>query len=279
MRAAGACTRWLPMTAVRACGRVLGRAAYWIDRSHRRTALENLAHAFPGWSPRERRAIARATYAHFGSLLLELLKFGSLPPERMLALVEEQGEAHVRAAYARGRGILFFTGHFGYWEVQAIVHAIRERPVSVLARPLDNPLLHDRLERIRTTTGNTVLYRQGALRKVLRVLADNQGIALLIDQHLLTPDAVEVSFFGRPAATTSALAAIALRTKAAVIPVFALPLPGGRYRLVYEPPVELPGEESPDAIRRFTQRCTDVLEAYVRRHPDVWLWMHKRWRE
>jgi KDO2-lipid IV(A) lauroyltransferase len=114
---------------------------------------------------------------------------------------------------------------------------------------------------------------------VLRELAANHGVALLIDQHLHTPDAVHVDFFERPAATTSALAALALRTGAPVIPVFALPLPRGRYRLVYEHPVDPPRTESPDAIRDFTQRCTDVLEMYVRRHPELWLWMHRRWRD
>jgi KDO2-lipid IV(A) lauroyltransferase len=137
--------------------------------------------------------------------------------------------------------------------------------VAVLARPLDNPHLHVMLERIRTRTGNSVIYRQGAIRKMLRELALNRGIAMLIDQHLHTPDAVYVDFFRRPAATTSALAALALRTGAPVIPVFALPLPRGRYRLIYEHPVDPPRPDSPDPVLEFTQRCTDVLEMYVRR--------------
>ena len=271
--------RLLPMSAVRACGAALGRAAYRVDRFHRRIALENLAHAFPSRAEAERRLLARRMFAHFGSLLLELMKFGALSRDQMLRLVAIEGEERVRAAYQQGRGVLFFTGHFGYWEMQAITQPLRVQPVSVLARPLDNPRLHAMLEEIRTRTGNTVIYRQGAIRKVLRELSHNRGVALLIDQHLHTPDAVYVDFFGRQAATTSALAALALRTGAPVIPVFALPLPRGRYRFVYEHPVDPPAGDSPDAIREFTQRCTDVLEMYVRRHPELWLWMHRRWRE
>ncbi len=90
--------------------------------------------------------------------------------------------------------------------------------------------------------------------------------------------AVTVEFLGRPAATTSAIAALALRTGVPVIPVFALPLPDGRYRMIYETPVEAPDPGSPDAVRLLTQRCTDVLEMYVRRYPELWLWMHRRWR-
>ena len=279
VRAVAAAMRLLPMTAVRVVGRGLGRLAYAVDGWHRRIALDNLAHAFPGRPAAERRQLARATFAHFGSLLLEILKFGTWSRERMLAAVESEGEERVWQAYQQGRGVLFFTGHFGYWEMQAITQPLRVKPVSVLARPLDNVALNELLERIRTQTGNSVIYRQGAMRKVLRELAANHGIALLIDQHLHTPDAVYVDFFQRPAATTSALAALALRTGAPIIPVFALPLRGGRYRLVYEHPVEPPRLDGPEAIRELTQRCTDVLEMYVRRHPDLWLWMHRRWRD
>jgi Kdo2-lipid IVA lauroyltransferase/acyltransferase len=271
--------RMLPMSAVRVCGGALGHAVYFVDRFHRRIALTNLAAAFPTRSSAERDAVARAMFAHFGRLLLELIKFGTLSESQMLERIESDGEDRVLQAYQQGRGVLFFTGHFGYWEMQAIAHPLRLRPVSVLARPLDNPLLHDMLERIRTRTGNAVIYRQGAIRKVMRELAANRGVALLIDQHLHSTDAVYVDFFNRPAATTSALAALALRTGAPVIPVFALPLPGGRYRFIYERPVPPPREESPDAVREFTQRCTDVLEMYVRRDPALWLWMHRRWRE
>jgi Kdo2-lipid IVA lauroyltransferase/acyltransferase len=271
--------RLLPMRAVRTCGHALGSAAYVFQGRRRRIALDNVARAFPEKAPADRRALARAVFAHFGAVLLELLVFTTLPRERMRQLVEIDGAEHFRSAQGRGRGVLFFTGHFGYWEMFAIVHAFVFEPVSVLARPLDNPLLHRMLEDVRASTGNAVIYRQGAIRKVLRDLSENRGVAILIDQHLHGAEAVQVEFFGRPAATTSALAALALRTGAVVMPVFALPLPGGRYRFVYESAVEPPSSETADAVNEFTQRCTDVLEKYVRRHPELWLWMHRRWRE
>jgi Kdo2-lipid IVA lauroyltransferase/acyltransferase len=151
--------------------------------------------------------------------------------------------------------------------------------VSVLARPLDNPYLHDLLERTRRATGNSVIYRQGAIRKVLRALHANECVAILIDQHIHGTDAVKVDFFNRSAATTTALATLALRTGAILVPAFALPAGGDRYRLVYEPPVELPPPDSADPVRELTQRCTDVVEMYVRRYPHLWLWMHRRWRD
>ncbi len=271
--------RRVPMRAVLAVGTLLGRAFYVLDRPHRRLAIRNLQAAFPLRSEAECRSIARGMFSHFGRLVAVLLKFSTMRPDEMLAIVEFEGEERVLSAHAQGRGVLLFTGHFGFWEINALVHALEMKPMAVLARPLDNPLLHQLLESVRCRTGNSVIYRRGALRRVLRALGDNQAVALLIDQHIQTGDAVYVDFFNRPAATTSALAAIALRTGAPVVPVFALPRPGGRFRMVYEHPVDPPREDDPEAIREFTQRCTDVLEMYVRRYPDLWLWMHRRWRD
>lgn len=270
--------RLLPMSAVLAAGTVLGRAFHAFDRPHRELAVRNLQGAFPLRSADECRAIARGMFDHFGRLLTVLLKFSTMTPAQMLARVDFEGEERVRAAHQEGKGVLLFTGHFGFWEINALVHALELQPMAVLARPLDNPRLHALLEALRCRTGNTVIYRRGALRRVLRALGANQAVALLIDQHIQT-DAVSVDFFNRPAATTTALAALALRTGAPVVPVFALPQPGGRFRMVYEPPVPPPPSDDPAAIRAFTQRCTDVLEMYVRRYPDLWLWMHRRWRD
>ena len=268
-----------PEVMVGGVGAMLGRLVFLADRRHRQIAERQLQAAFPRKSPAECRAIARATFVHFGRLLVSVLRFDGMPPAQMLARAEHEGLDRVKAALAGGKGVLFFTGHFGYWELQALVHALVVPPIAVLARRLDNPQLHELLERIRCATGNQVIYKQGALRKVLRALEQNQGVAILADQHVQSADAVTVDFFGRPAAASPVLAVLALRTGAPLIPVFALPLPGGRYRMIYEHPVEVPSATSEDPVKELTQRCTDVLEMYVRRHPDLWLWMHRRWRD
>jgi Kdo2-lipid IVA lauroyltransferase/acyltransferase len=268
----------LPLSAVRRVGEGLGLLFYLLDRAHRRIALANLAVAFPNKSATECRTIARAMFQHFGRLLLELLKYSSMSRERQMALVDWEGEERVRLALAQRKGVLFCTGHFGFWEHQALAHALKFEPMAVMARPLDNPKLHDFLEAIRTSNGNEVVYRRGAVRKALRLLAGGRSVGILIDQHMTSADAIYVDFFGRPAATTSTLAALAIRTGAPVIPLFAFPLPGGRYRMIYEHPVEPPLHDSDAAVREFTQRCTDVLEMHVRRRPELWLWMHRRWR-
>jgi Kdo2-lipid IVA lauroyltransferase/acyltransferase len=273
------CIRLLPWRIVSAWGEAAGAAFYAFDRPRRRVALDNLARAFPRRTPAELKTIARRVFRHFGRMLFELLKFSTLSADQMLARVEFEGDERARQAYAGGRGVFFLTAHFGCWETNGLVHGLHLAPIGVMARPLDNPMLHDLLERVRQCTGNWVIYRKGGIRRTLRALESGQGVAILIDQHIHGADATLVDFFNRPAATTTALAALALRTGAPVIPVFAVPTSPGRYRIIYEHAVRVPAADSPDPVREFTQRCTDVLEMYVRRYPELWLWMHRRWRD
>lgn len=279
IRALHALVGVMPDTVVHACGTLAGWTFYVLDRKHRRVAEANVAAAFPARPVGERRAIVRGAFAHFGRLFFELLRFSTLSPTAMLARIDFEGEDVARQAYAQGKGVIFYTGHFGYWELNGIAHALRFEPFSVVARTLDNARLNALLERIRRCTGNSVIYRQGTVWRIMRTLRAKHGVAMLIDQHVEGADAVHVEFFDRSASTTPALAALALRTGAPVVPVFALPNGIGRYRMIYERPVAPPSADSENAIREFTQRCTDVLEMYVRRHPDLWLWMHRRWRD
>jgi KDO2-lipid IV(A) lauroyltransferase len=270
--------RHLPWSLVSPAGEGLGLAFYALGTRRRRLTIDNLAHAFPDRPAGERARIARRVFRHFGRMLFELLKFSALTPDQMLARVEVEGTEGARQAYAAGHGVFFLTAHFGSWEVDGLVHAQVLAPIGVMARRLDNPLLEAMLERVRQCTGNWVIYRKGGIRRALRALESGQGVAILIDQHVLGTDAAMVDFFGRPAATTTALAALALRTGAPVIPVFSIPTAPGRYRIVYEQAVERPSAGSADPVHEFTERCTEVLETYVRRYPDLWLWMHRRWR-
>jgi len=278
VRAVMLAVRLMPSAIVELCGTTLGLAFYAVDGAHRRVADRNVEAAFPTRSRAERRAIVRGAFMHFGRLLFELLEFNSLSEQQMLARVEFDGEERVRSAYAHGAGVLFVTGHFGYWELQALVHALRLQPMAVMARALDNPYLQRLLEEMRTRTGNGVIYRQGTVRRAMRLLQEGRGVGVLIDQHIQSRDAIHVDFFNRPAATTPLVAALAQRTGARIVPLFALPLGRGRYRMIYEHPIEPPPDGTDDPIHEITQRCTDVLEMYVRRHPQLWLWMHRRWR-
>ena len=273
------CVRWLPRRVGLGFGSMLGRLFHALHGRRRALALDNLKRAFPSRSEDDCHAILHGTFRHFGRHVVDLLIFSGMSSDDMMRHIDLEGEEHVDQALCAGRGVMFFTGHFGYWELQVMMHAFRFGPIVMVARTLDNPLLERLIERIRTRVGTRVIPRQGAVRGLMRTLRDRGSVGMMIDQHIQDRSAVTVDFFARPAATTSAIASLALRAGAPIIPVFALPLPGGRYRTIYERPIEPPAADDPDPILTYTQRCSDVLEAYVRRQPELWFWMHRRWRE
>jgi KDO2-lipid IV(A) lauroyltransferase len=269
----------LPPSVVRALGAGLGLMFYAVDRVHRNVAMTNLATAFPQRTVAERRRICRAMFVHFGRVLFELLRFSTLSPEGMRRLIEFDGEERVVAAFAQGKGVLFFTGHFGHWEVQAIGHGLVHPPVGVLARALDNPMLNELLEQIRGKTGNFVIYRQGRRAQGAARAGRRPGRGN-----------VDRSAHEQPGRHLRGLLRATRRDDVDARGAGAAHRRAGGPRLCASdaggtlspdlrargPP---PDQDSPDAIREFTQRCTDVLEMYVRRHPSLWLWMHRRWRD
>ena len=277
--AVAAVVRRLPRRLVLALGRGLGRLWGALDRRHLRVAADNLRQAFPDWDEARVLATARAVYAHFGAVILDLLWMAGRPAEELLALADLEGVEHLQNARASGRGVVAPSGHLGNWEIQAVASVPKVGNVAMIARPLDNLELDERLNRLRTSTGNTVIYKQKALAQVIRTLREGGIVAILIDQNMQAKDGVFVRFFGRPACTTTVAAALALKTGCAIVPVHCLLQPNGRYRMIYGPPVEWPrtGRRDEDVVA-LTQHLTSIIESWVRETPEQWLWLHRRWK-
>ena len=269
----------LPRRAALAFGRALGRTWGRLDRRHLRIAEDNLAHAFPDWDAGRRRAVALGVYGHFGRVLLDILWLARRDRDVILGQVDVSGAEHVEAARAAGRGALLVTAHIGNWELHGMAHGWLFGPIGVVARPLDNPALDARLCDVRRRPGNSVIYKKRALPQVLRLLRENRGVAILIDQNVQEGDGVFVDFFGRRAATTTVAAALAVKTGCALIPTHTELRDDGRYSLVYEPPLALPssGDRAAD-VQLLTQRLTAAIEGWVRGTPEQWLWLHRRWK-
>jgi KDO2-lipid IV(A) lauroyltransferase len=268
-----------PRRLVLALGRGLGRLWSRLDRRHLANAADNLRRAFPEWDEARVRSTARAAYAHFGAVILDLLWMEGRPAQQLLALADVDGVEHLQRARAAGRGVVAPGGHLGNWEFQAVASVPLVGNVSSIARPLDNPLLDRRLVGLRTSTGNQVIYKQKALAQAIRTLREGGILAVLIDQNVQPGDGVFVRFFGRPASTTTVAAALALKTGCAIVPVRCTLQRSGRYRMAYGPPVEWTGSGRRDEdVPAITQRLTSIIEGWVRETPEQWLWLHRRWK-
>jgi len=271
--------RVVPVSCLARAGAVLGTVAGRLDRRHTRIARDNLALAFgDALDPGEARRIVRACWRHFGRITLEALAFPRLDARRIDAVIRFEGLEHVRTAYAAGRGVLVFSGHFGHWELVALAQGHLGLPLALVTRPLDNPRLETMLARLRSGSGNLVIHKRTAVREMMRALGRGLGIAIVIDQDARDAG-VFVPFFGRLASTTPTLALVALRTGAPIVPVFSYPDPDGRWRVVYDPaiPAESTGDRAADVLR-VTAACTAAIERRVRERPELWLWMHRRWK-
>jgi len=265
--------------AAESTGRALGRLYRRLDARRRNLARTNLAHAFPEMPPEEVEALSVRVFEHFGGVAAELFRALSYDPADALLRVETEGAAIAKDSVASGRGVLFMTAHLGNWEWAALGTGALGISSGVVARPLDNPLLDATLTRLRTSTGNTVIEKRDATRAMLRALRSGGSVGILNDQHAHPPDAVTAPFFGRPAATSSALARLADRTEALVVPAYAIRVAPARWRLTFEPALDvraLSREER--GVESLTARLNGILESMVRRHPEQWLWLHNRWR-
>ncbi len=280
--AAGLGLRLLPRRGRLALGRLAGYLVFTLDGRHRRITLDNLDRAFGATkTDQEKWAIARGAFQHFGSVIFDLFTLGRPSRRKIEKIVEFEAIENFEQARAAGRGVIIVPCHFGNWELHGVAHGYRLGPTAVVARLQDNPHYNRLLERFRTASDNSVFYKKRAVARTMRWLKEGEAVAILIDQNVGHEDGVFVDYFGCKAATSTVVGTLALKTGAAIVPAFALPLAGGRYRLIYEKPVDrsmVAGLDRERAVRELTQHCTRVLETYVRRNPELWLWMHRRWK-
>jgi KDO2-lipid IV(A) lauroyltransferase len=269
----------LPRSVAVATGRGVGRIAYGLSDRLRRTGFRNLELAFPEMDERERERILRGCFKNLGRLLGEFSQFPRATPESLRRIVECEGLENLQAAQALGRGVILFTGHLGAWELSSLALSAFGYPMSFLVRRIDNPLIERLIEKTRTRFGNRSIDKRAAMRPMLKTLRAGGTLGILVDLNTQPHEGIFVDFFDIPASTTSGVAALALRTGASVLPVF-VPWDEKRRRFVLhvDPPLVVPpaGDEKED-IRRLTSLFTTVVESYVRRFPEQWLWIHKRW--
>jgi len=279
---------WLMVKALGALPRPLARAAgislawlvYLLHVRLRHVGMRNLAMAFPEKTHHERARILRGEFTSLGRQLAEVCLFPKYTPANVDKVVIYDGFENFERAFARGKGVLFLTGHLGGWEVSSFAHSLHGHPLHIVMRPLDNVYLDRLMRDYRTMHGNSTVDKDDFVRGLLSAMKKGETVGILMDTNMTPPQGVFVDFFGIPACTASGMARIALRTDAAVVPGFTIWDPALRkYRLRFDPALQLirTGDDDADAIAN-TQLFTKVIEDYVRRYPDQWLWVHRRWK-
>ena len=270
----------LPRPVARFFGISLAWTIYLLHGRLRKVGFHNLALAMPEKPRREHRRILRGVFTSLGRQLGEVCLFPRYTRQNVNKVVVYDGFENFERALARGKGVLFLTAHLGGWELSSFSHSLQGYPLHIVIRPLDNLYLDRLIREYRTMHGNSTVDKDDFVRGLLAAMKNGETVGILMDTNMTPPQGVFVDFFGVPACTASGMARIALRTDAAVVPGFTVWDPAlGKYRLRFDPAVNLirTGNDEADVLAN-TAQFTKVIEDYVRRYPDQWLWVHRRWK-
>ena len=271
---------WMPRSLARLFADLLAFAIYNSLGRLRSVGRRNLALAFPELSSQAREKILRKVYRHLGWQLVEFCRMTRYTRENTRYWIRTEGLEHYLAAQARGRGVLVVTGHLGAWELSSFYHSLMGHPMGMVIRRLDNHRLDEFVNGIRCLHGNRVLHKDDFARGLLTAMRAGETVGILMDTNMTPPQGVFVDFFGRQACTASGLARVALKTGAAVLPGFMLWEPAEqKYVLHFGPELVFTRTSNPEAnIQAATQQCAAATESWIRRYPDQWLWIHRRWK-
>jgi Kdo2-lipid IVA lauroyltransferase/acyltransferase len=270
----------LPRRVARALAIALAQLVYLLHVRLRRVGMRNLELAFPEKSAAERKRILRGEFTSLGRQLAEVCQFPKYTLENVEEVVVYDGLENYERAFARGKGVLFLTAHFGGWELSSITHSLHGHWLHIVMRPMDNEYLDSLIRSYRTMHGNRVVPKDDFVRGLLGAMKAGEVVGILMDTNMTPPQGIFVDFFGIPACTASGLARIAMRTDAAVVPTFTIwDEELKKYRLRFDPAMELvrSGDLEADIVAN-TQNFTKVIEDYVRKYPEQWLWVHRRWK-
>jgi KDO2-lipid IV(A) lauroyltransferase len=274
VRALAGGVRTLPWRRSLGFGERLGDLAHGLGL-RRRVAEDNLLHSFPERTAAERSAILREHYRELGRVVAEYARLGELARAPRGRVFEEvRGWEHFERL--RGRGAIMLTGHFGNFELGGAMIG-QSHPVDAVVRPLSNPGVEAILARERERAGVGVIPADRGIRRVYEALRAGRWVAMVGDQDARR-QGVFVPFLGRPASTALGPARLALATGAPIVMGFVDRRPDGRLVLDIEPPLAVDEPASPDAALRLTALHTARLEARVRARPEMWFWLHRRWK-
>jgi len=272
----------MPATVSAKIGKLFGILLFYLWGSRRQIAINNLKEAVSSGgltingTP---ESIIRTFFQNLGKGFTEIIKIYFGLGKNIMQSVTFEGVEHFDTARAKGKGVLFITGHCGNWELLAIATSVRlSRSLAIVARPLDNPFINGMIERTRRKYGNRIIYKKAALKSILQALRSNEAVGILMDQAVLAREGIVIDFLGRGAWTTKMPAIIARKTGAAVLPAFIHRTEHGHTVKIF-PAVQFSHEdEKEEQLLKDTKKLSSYVEEYIQKHPSEWLWIHRRWK-
>jgi KDO2-lipid IV(A) lauroyltransferase len=269
----------LPLCVGLPIARFIGAIAYKVLGKYRRIALENLRSAFgSGKTEAEIRSIARKAFENLAMIAVEMVHFPRINSSNIDKYVRMENSRIVDEAFKAGRGTIILTAHFGNWELLAMTLRIKGYPGVAVGRKIYFHKYDEYLNSLRKIHDVNVIDREQSPRAFLKILKSNRIVGILADQDVDSVEGVFVNFFGRPAYTPIGPVALAKVTGAAIVPAFII-REGLHHRFIVERPLELvdTGDKDKDIVTN-TQAWSDILESFIRKYPEQWVWMHRRWK-
>jgi Kdo2-lipid IVA lauroyltransferase/acyltransferase len=270
---------YLPHHLARGTSTVLATLCYVCWPRLRRVGLRNLELAYPGWNTRQRRKVLFGSFQNLGRMLADFAHFPHWNRGNIEHWIIYDGYENFERAKRQGRGLLFLTAHFANWELGSFAHGVYGDPVAYVVRRLDNPLVDSLIDRYRRLGGGHAIDKDNFARETLRALHQGESVGVLIDQNMMASEGVFVDFFGHRACTTTTPARIARKTGAPIVlglVIWEADL--GKYRLRFDSVEWIRRDDPEDEITVNTANFMHILEEHIRRHPEQWLWVHRRWK-
>ncbi len=277
-RLIGYCICLLPRSIALVIGGWLGMLAYRLATQQRRLACEHIQQALDISDEDAIKTIVKQCFSNLGKNVVEFMLFRRMNPKQIQQSVSFEGVQHVENALALGKGAIILTGHFGNWELLAASISTNVSPLTPIVRELRSPRLNALVSKYREKAGYSTIDRNTGVRQALRCLRTNNLLGIVSDVDT-SVNGVFVDFFGKPAYTPYSPIAFALKTGACILPAFIIRQPDGTHRAIIEPPLTLERcDDKENELVINTQKYTKVIESYIRKNPEQWIWMHQRWK-
>lgn len=271
--------RIFPLEITQRFAKFLGIFAYYFIPYRKKVALDNLRKSFPEKSEAQIKQILKMAYVNLFVTFFEFMCFPKLKIDDIKKLAKIENFNYVVEALEKGNGLILMSGHFGNWELSALVSGIEiGKPLHIIVKTQRNKLVDAEINKWRCWFGNKVIPMEKAFRESLKILSNGGIVALLADQSA-PKESIYVNFLGRPASTFAGPAVMSLKTKAPIVMGFAIREKNFKYRIVFEKlDFDFNAGSDDQKVLELTQIHTSLLEKYIRLYPDHWLWFHRRWK-